>query len=177
MIKLFDSALKQTEYTRLVTSLELPTKTQLVTFRSQNNDLTHDAIQKKTKQSITDKQLIQPCNQPKEITVKVTVKIIEIQWLLRGFKNFLDFAPILESYEKENLFQTEFMRALTNEYWVNYQKQIILWTLLPWIAFSLSSLAYFAKYLDRYNDSLTGKLFLGTFVILLSLYQLYIEAK
>ena len=118
MIKLFDSALKQTEYTRLVTSLELPTKTQLVTFRSQNNDLTHDAIQKKTKQSITDKQLIQPCNQPKEITVKVTVKIIEIQWLLRGFKNFLDFAPILQSYEKVNLFQTEFMRALANEYWV-----------------------------------------------------------
>jgi len=79
-----------------------------------------------TRESLKEKRLLGYCRNPKEINIKVVVKTMDIQWLLRGYLGFLDFAPILSCYRKENLFQTEFLRALTNEYWVYYQKKIII---------------------------------------------------
>ena len=35
---------------------------------------------------------------------KVEVKIMDIQWLLRDSKNFLDFVPDLESIKRDKLF-------------------------------------------------------------------------
>ena len=73
---------------------------------------------------------------------------MDIRWLLRGDLNFLDFVPILESYPLDKLFMTDFMRSLTHEYWTLYQKKIIKRTLLPWLAYSIMSVFYFAEVLD-----------------------------
>ena len=39
-----------------------------------------------------------------QVNKQVEVKIMEIQWLLRGSKNFLDFVPDLESSKLDKLF-------------------------------------------------------------------------
>ena len=73
---------------------------------------------------------------------------MDIKWLIKGGKEFLDFLPILEKFERDNLFQTEFMKSLTHEYWMEYLKKIILRTFIPWVAYSVLSLVYFAQTLS-----------------------------
>ena len=60
-----------------------------------------------------------------QVNKQVEVKIMDIQWLLRGSKSFLDFVPVLESSKLDKLFLTDFMRSLTHEYWTFYQRKII----------------------------------------------------
>ena len=93
----------------------------------------------------------------KVINTKVTVKIMDIRWIIKGGMDFLDFLPILEKFKRDNLFQTEFMKSLTNEYWMDYLKKIILRTLIPWIAYSVLSLVYFARTLNEDFASVDGE--------------------
>ena len=88
-----------------------------------------------------------------QVNKQVEVKIMEIQWLLRDSKNFLDFVPDLESSKLDKLFQTDFMRSLTHEYWTFYQRKIIYKALIPWILYSVLSLIYFAEVLDPNSKS------------------------
>ena len=69
--------------------------------------------------SVTDKMLfgLNFCEDEKPVSTQVTVKIMDISWLLRGSDDFLKFVPILESCKLDKLYQTDFMRSLTNEYW------------------------------------------------------------
>ena len=66
------------------------------------------------------------------VTTNVTVKVIDVEWLFKEDKDFLDFAQILKSFEKDNLFRTKFVRALTKEFWIPNLKRIIGRLLLPW---------------------------------------------
>ena len=72
------------------------------------------------------------------------------------------------------------MRSLTHEYWTIYQRKIILWALIPWILYSILSLIYFAEALSpdsgSYNEFDSWDV-IGLLVILLTLYQLYIEYR
>ena len=72
------------------------------------------------------------------------------------------------------------MRSLTHEYWTHYQRKIIYKALIPWIFYSILSLIYFAEVLSPNSGSY--KEFdkwdvLGLLVVLLTLYQLYIEFR
>ena len=53
---------------------------------------------------------------------QVDVKIMDILWLYSGGNDFLKFVPILETCKLDKLYQTEFMRSLTNEFWTKYQR-------------------------------------------------------
>ena len=59
-------------------------------------------------------------SEEKLVNTQVEVKVMDMRWLLRGDKNFLDFVPILESYPLDKLYMTDFMRSLTHEYWTYY---------------------------------------------------------
>ena len=39
-----------------------------------------------------------------QVNKEVEVKIMDIQWLLRGSQSFLDFVPVLESSKLDKLF-------------------------------------------------------------------------
>ena len=81
---------------------------------------------------------------------------MDIRWILRDKKDFLSFVTILEKFERDNLFQTDFMKSLAHEYWMGYLKRIIGFTLIPWIAYSVVSLIYFAYTLDQSFESIDG---------------------
>ena len=74
---------------------------------------------------------------------------MDIRWLLHDRKGFLDFAPILEKYERDNLFQTKFMQALTHEYWMQNLRKIVKIAFIPWVIYSALSVIYFAHTLSQ----------------------------
>ena len=124
MIKFIESSFQVLESSQNIESLDLPANTYMVTFRSESNTLNLFDVQEKVDASITDKELF-GCCRPKTKTTKIDMRIMDIRWLLHDRKSFLDFAPILEKYERDNLFQTKFMQALTNEYWMENMKKIL----------------------------------------------------
>ena len=96
------------------------------------------------------------CRDQKVINTKVTVTVMDIKWLIKRGQEFLDFLPILEKFKRDNLFQTEFMKSLTHEYWMDYLKKIILRTFIPWVAYSVLSLVYFTQTLSDDFSSVDG---------------------
>ena len=74
---------------------------------------------------------------------------MDIQWILRDGKGFLDFVPILEEFERDNLFQSDFMQALAHEYWMGYLKKILVRAFIPWVIYSGLSLMYFSHTLRQ----------------------------
>ena len=91
----------------------------MITFRSSETTLDQKQIEKNAIQSITDKKLFSfTCwKDEKPVNTQVTVKIMDIRWLLKGGDGFLKFVPILENCKLDKLYQTEFMKSLTHEYW------------------------------------------------------------
>ena len=114
------------------------------------------------------------------VNTPVKVKILDIRWLLRDGNTFLDFATIMDEFTYDSLYNTEFLRALTNEFWHIYKLPIVLRAFVPWILYSTLSMVYFAKVLNPSFDYQTEKnanlwRVLAIIVILLTAYQLYIE--
>ena len=90
--------------------------------------------------------------------------------------------PILQRFERDNLFQTDFMLSLANEYWMGYLKKIIVKALLPWVTYSVLSLVYFAHTLDQEfekaeQEEIVKWKALGVSLLILVSYLLYIEFK
>ena len=74
------------------------------------------------------------------------------------------------------------MLSLANEYWMGYLKTIIKRALLPWIAYSVLSLVYFAHTLDQEfekaeQEEIVKWKALGVSLLILVTYLLYIEFK
>ena len=79
--------------------------------------------------------------------------MMNITWLLRGRDDFLKFVPILDSCKLDKLYQTDFMRSLTHEYWTQYQRQILYGPLISWALYSMLCLIYFAEVLIQDSGS------------------------
>lgn len=60
----------------------------------------------------------------------------------------MDFAAIMDTFTLDSLFNTEFLRAITNEYWDIYKPPILIRAFIPWVLYSSLSIGYFAKVLD-----------------------------
>ena len=78
----------------------------MITFRSDKTTLDKKLIEKNAMDSITDKKLFSfiKCQDEKPVNTQVTVKIMDIRWLLRGSDDFLKFVPILESCKLDKLY-------------------------------------------------------------------------
>ena len=91
----------------------------MITFRSDQTMLDQKLIEQNALKSISDKELLsfKFCENERPVSTKVSVKIMDIRWLLKGSDDFLKFVPILEFCKLDKLYQTDFMRSLTHEYW------------------------------------------------------------
>ena len=127
MIDFFDSSLQKTETMLKIDHIEMPRDTQMITFLSNEALLDCEAIKSEVQKSLKEKMFVPSfvgsyLMDSFQVSTKVEVKIMNIQWLMRGNKSFLDLVPILRSCPIEKLFLSDFMRSLTHEYWVNYQR-------------------------------------------------------
>ena len=181
MIKFIESSFQGLEASQKIESLDLPINTYIVTFRSESATLNQKEIQEKVDESIPNKELIS-CYRQKPKNTKIDMRIMDIRWLLHDRMGFLDFAPIFETYERDNLFQTKFMQALTNEYWMENLKKIIKSAFIPWVIYSALSLMYFAHTLNQdFEQAERAEVMtwqgLGVLILILVAYLLYIEVK
>ena len=146
MINFIESSLQETPTTEKIISLDMPPQATFVTFRSSSSRLDQEEVQYLVTESIKKKELIPIlAGEDKVVNTKVNVRIMDIRWMLRGGIGFLDFVTILSNYRRDKLFRTDLLRSLTHEYWIIYQRQIILRALLPWIVFSFMSILYFSN--------------------------------
>ena len=145
----FESSLEDTDATLKIESIEMPSSTKMITFRNASNKLTQEEIQTLATESIPEKELIGCCKNRKVVNTKVKIKIMNLRWLMNRRKGFMDFVPILNTYNKDNLYKTDFMKSLTSEFWMDYLKRIIYQTLIPWIFFTILSVIYFAHALNE----------------------------
>ena len=56
----------------------------------------------------------------------VTVKVLDIRWLVHDRKSFFDLTPFFKSQDNEKLYQSDFIKSLTHEYWGDYQVRVII---------------------------------------------------
>ena len=103
MIKFIESSFQVKESSQKIESLDLPANTYIVTFRSESATLNLKEIQDQVDESIPNKELISCCRRKTKNT-KIDMRILDIRWLLHNRQGFLDFAPVLETYERDNLF-------------------------------------------------------------------------
>ena len=68
--------------------------------------LDQKSIEENALKSITEKKLFsfKYCQDEKPVSTQVTVKIMDIRWLLKGSDDFLKFVPILESCKLDKLY-------------------------------------------------------------------------
>lgn len=78
---------------------------------------------------------------------------MDISWLTKGTDDFIKFFLIVESCKLDKLYQTVFMRALTHEYWPQYQKKILYGPLITWTLYSVLCLIYFSEVLSEVSGS------------------------
>ena len=77
---------------------------------------------------------------------------MDLSWLFRNKKDFLDFVQVLNEFDRDRLFQTIYVQALTDEFWMKNLKKIMLRTFLPWVIYSILSVVYFAYSLNNKNQ-------------------------
>ena len=85
----------------------MPTNTYLITFRTTSSTLEQEEIQQKVDESLKEKKLISILDrftEKKFVNTKVKVRVMDIRWVLRGNKGFLDFVSILKNYSRDKLF-------------------------------------------------------------------------
>ena len=97
MIKFIESSLLANEYTQKFIRVNIPSTTGVITFRSDNGDLSQDELQKNVDQSIIQKKILNFSSDDVAAT-KVRTYIIDLGWLLADTKGFLDLVPNLEQY-------------------------------------------------------------------------------
>ena len=181
-MKFIDSSLVETPCCAEIEALDLPVGMQIVTFRHYASILSPEQIQKAVDESIPKKELCPCLGKQKVVNTKCVVRMLDIRWILRDGKGFLDFVPILEDFERDNLFQSDFMQALAHEYWMGYLKKILWRCFMPWCLYSIFSLMYFSQVLRQgySEDADEGEkvkwYVIGTLIILQVVYQLYIES-
>ena len=106
----------------------MPRDTQLITFISDQGSLSQELIQKYANASREKKERFKS-RKGKLVTVSkpVEVKVMDIRWLIKGKKAFFDLTPFLKFQDNEKLYQADFIKSLTFEYWGEYQVNVILW--------------------------------------------------
>ena len=86
LITCIDTSLRETPATRLIESIQMPLKTQMITFRSDKTKLDQKSIEKHAMDSVNNKKLFSfiKYQVEKPVNTQVKVKIMDIRWLLRG---------------------------------------------------------------------------------------------
>ena len=105
---------------------------------------------------------------------------MDIRWLLHDKQSFVKFATFFEAFECDSLFQARFMQSLTHEYWMINLKKIIKSAFIPWVAYAVLSLIYFAHTLhEDFEQAGRAEVIawqsVGVSILILVAYLLYIE--
>lgn len=71
------------------------------------------------------------------------MRLLDLSWLLSDRKNFIHFVSTLESASNDQIYNTELISTLLDNFWEeNYEK--ILWKcLIPWVIYAFTTMWFF----------------------------------
>ena len=81
----------------------------------------------------------------------VTAKVLNIGWMFKNCSNFLQLAPMLKG-QPDQLYETEFIKFIFEEFWDEEQTRIIKWQLTPYLLYLVVSLLNFNMILKPRAD-------------------------
>ena len=81
------------------------------------------------------------------VKTKVEVRSFNIDWLLNDRKNFLQFSVVLAKCKTQQIYQTDFMTVLVEEFWAENFDQIFKLCFMPWLFYMICTLYFFASVL------------------------------
>ena len=113
----------ETDYTKVIKSLQINTDDDFYVFKDNRFKQSEERVQ-----DILNEELDQGYDDEEVMYNTVKVQLMDIQWLRRQGRNFLNLVRVLTVYDAKNqqLLQTKFVSSLLEAFWETY-KQRILW--------------------------------------------------
>lgn len=106
----------------------------IYTFRKNTSRVTQEEISDRIKTHLTNDCGIKL----KEVgKTQVEVHMLDLSWLLKGGKNFVNFTSQLGCSSSEMIYETEFILTLVNEFWWDNYYKILYRCLIPWFIYAM----------------------------------------
>ena len=131
IIEAFDNILTETKYTSQVLALNTSPEQSLVSFKSSIYKMNNDICGDRVKSALDHKRV----SEESRMVNSVTVKMMDLRWMKRKDKCFLDLVQILDSISNKTILETSFMNSLVDAFWRVYSKQILWRQFLPSLAY------------------------------------------
>ena len=109
--------------------------------------------------------------------------MLYINWILREDEQFRHFCEILRNIKSGRLYQTELLKILMQEFWLENYTLLCWYCFLPWLLYFVSTLYYMVTVLEdgfglNEHTELGDYVYMwivGRIVIVLSIYQCFVE--
>lgn len=172
---------RTTDFTKRVTFLpwSYRSRKKFITFRLASPLITYrqcelNVLREFAEEGISTNELTQQ---------QVEVKVLNLDWLLKDAKNFLDFSFLLKRSQNKRIFQTEFLQQLVQEFWDESFYKILYRIFMPWLLYMICALYFFATQLgvlshDEEEHEVVDTVYaysIGCLTIILLIYQVVIE--
>lgn len=145
----------------------------MITFRRPNSLLTQQECEDEISKALVDQYGIEE----KEMTkAQVDVRLLNLSWLLADRKNFINFVGTLDDAQNDQIFTTELINTLLDNFWEENFDKILMKCLLPWVAYAFCVMWFFVQSLhEDHNDFFTRVL--GLLCLVGLVYQISIEYR
>ena len=131
IIEAFDNILTETKYTSQVLALNTSPDMPFVSFKSGIHKINHAICGNEVKRTLDHRRV----SEESRMTNSVTVKMMDLRWMKRKDKCFLDLVQILDRISNKTILETSFMNSLVDAFWHSYSRQIMKKQFLPSLAY------------------------------------------
>ena len=112
-LELIQDSFITTPFTRKIVNTSWAPEATLITFRQRTSIITEEECDE-----VIKKKLISEGVEEKEFTkAQVEVRQLNLDWLLSDKKNFVNFVNILQTTSSEQIYDTELIGTLLDEFW------------------------------------------------------------
>ena len=104
------------------------------------------------------------------------MRLLDLNWLLADRKNFIHFVGTLDDASNDQIFNTELISTLLDNFWEENFSKILYKCLLPWAGYAFCVMWFFVQSLkEDHNDAITK--LLGLVCLIGLIYQISIEYR
>ena len=145
----------------------------MITFRASDSLLTLEQCENQIQEILTKKFKI---NENEFTKAQVDVRLLDLSWLLADRKNFIHFVGTLKDASNDQIFTTELISTLLDNFWEENFSKILWKCLLPWTGYAFAIMWFFVQSLKEGHNAFVT-LILGLICLVGLFYQISIEYR
>ena len=107
---------------------------------------------------------------------QVEVRLLDLTWLLSDRRNFINFVGTLEDASSDQIYNTELLSTLLDNFWEENFTTILNYCLLPWALYAFTTMWFFVQSLSTDHNHFVTML-IGIVCLVNLAYQISIEWK